>query len=120
MGFEDVLKYCVLKLGAFEDFPFGPEPSVIKVSNKMFALISTSNNKVNLSLKCDPIIALTLREQYNGVTAGYHLNKKHWNTIICDEKILEDEVKWMIDHSYNLVFKALTKVEKNKLNNYFK
>ncbi|MDP4179683.1 MAG: MmcQ/YjbR family DNA-binding protein [Bacillota bacterium] len=111
----DVLKYCLSKKGAYEDYPFGPEPVTIKIGSKMFALISNRSDKLYLSLKCDPFMAQSLREQYSNISPGYHLNKQHWNTIIVDESIPEHEVIWMIDHSYELVFKSLSKTEKERI-----
>ncbi len=111
----DVLKYCLSKKGAYEDFPFGPEPITVKVGSKMFALLSNRSDKNFISLKCDPFVAQSLREQYSSVTPGYHLNKQHWNTITIDGTIPEHELIWMIDHSYDLVFKSLTKAEKKQL-----
>jgi predicted DNA-binding protein (MmcQ/YjbR family) len=111
----NALNYCLSKKGAYKDFPFGPEPATIKVGSKMFALISNRSDKVLLSLKCDPFVAQSLREQYTGITPGYHLNKQHWNTIVLDEFIPEHEILWMIDHSYELVFKSLTRAEKESI-----
>jgi predicted DNA-binding protein (MmcQ/YjbR family) len=111
----DVLKYCLSKKGAYEDFPFGPEPITVKVGSKMFALISNRSDKIFISLKCDPFVAQSLREQYLSITSGYHLNKQHWNTIAIDGTIPKQELIWMIDHSYDLVFKSLTKSEKKNI-----
>lgn len=115
MNIKDFKEYCLSKKGAVEDFPFGPEVLVIKVASKMFALISDSNNKFTASLKCDPFLAQDFRQQYSAVTAGYHLNKKHWNTLLLDGSIPDNEILWMIDHSYELVLKSLTKAEHNSI-----
>ena len=101
--------YCLSKKGAEEDFPFGPDVLVIKVAGKMFALISQRENKLCLSLKCDPFLAQDFRQRYPSITAGYHLSKKNWNTIEVDGSIPEDELHWMMDHSYALVLKGLPK-----------
>lgn len=91
------------------DFPFGEGTSVYKVGDreagegKMFALIDDSSNPLRISLKCDPQLALVLREKYESVVAGYHLNKKHWNTIIATGQLGDDEIKDLIRLSYNLV-----------------
>lgn len=85
------------------DYPFGEGVAVYKVHDKMFALVSEGKEPVNLSLKCDPQLAETLREKYVTVMPGYHLNKKHWNTIILSGELPWDEVKALIDHSYRLV-----------------
>lgn len=112
---EALINYCLSKKGASEDFPFGPDVLCIKVASKMFALISLRGNKLNISLKCDPILAEDLRQQYKALTQGYHLNKKHWNTLSVDGSIPDQEIFWMIDHSYNLVLKGLTKSEQELL-----
>lgn len=112
MKLKEVINYCLTKQGAFQDYPFGPEPTVIKVSSKMFALISLKDGHVNTSLKCDPMLAQNLRQQYESVKPGYHLNKEHWNTVVIDGSIPVSEIMWMIDHSYELIVKSLTKMEK--------
>lgn len=93
--------------GAWLDFPFGESTSVYKIKsegdNKMFALIANDSKPLRLSLKCDPLLAEKLRETYETVLPGYHLNKKHWNTIICSGQVPEDELKSLILLSYNLV-----------------
>jgi predicted DNA-binding protein (MmcQ/YjbR family) len=109
MDITTIKNHCLSKKGAFEDFPFGTDVLVIKVANKMFALISHQESKSMISLKCDPFIAQSLREQYSAITPGYHLNKQHWNTVILDESVPDNELYWMIDHSYGLVVKSLTK-----------
>lgn len=88
------------------DYPFGEGVAVYKIGDetgKMFALIAEGTKPVRLSLKCDPQLAEVLREKYETVLPGYHLNKKHWNTIICSGQVPEDELKGLIVHSYNLV-----------------
>lgn len=90
------------------DFPFGEGTSVYKVGNKetgegkMFALIADGSKPLRVSLKCDPLLATTLREKYESVLPGYHLNKKHWNTIICSGQLSEDEIKDLVRLSYHL------------------
>jgi len=106
-----VLGWCLEMPGAREEFPFGPEPSVVKVGSKMFALISGSR-PVSLSLKCDPDIAQMLRQEFAVVKPGYHLNKRHWNTVVLDGTVPEKDVRWMIEHSYSLVVKSLPKRER--------
>lgn len=114
MDFKDIKLYCMSKNGATEDFPFGPEPLVIKVGSKMFAIISIKFSKISISLKCDPFVAESLRETHAAITPGYHLNKQHWNTVVIDGSVPEKEIMWMIDHSYELVYKSLSKEEKNQ------
>ncbi|HAC56316.1 TPA: hypothetical protein DCF80_02340 [Candidatus Saccharibacteria bacterium] len=92
--------------GVVLDYPFGEEVMVYKVGDekgKMFALISEDSSPVRLSLKCDPGLAELLREKYETVLPGYHLNKKHWNTIICSGQVPDDELRDLIRHSYELV-----------------
>jgi predicted DNA-binding protein (MmcQ/YjbR family) len=85
------------------DYPFGENTAVYKVNNKMFALVTEKKTPVSISLKCDPLLAETLREKYESVMPGYHLNKKHWNTILLAGQLDWDEVKDLITLSYNLV-----------------
>lgn len=89
------------------DYPFGEGVAVYKVGipgdGKMYALVAEKSDPVNLSLKCDPLLAQTLRERYESVMPGYHLNKKYWNTIILTGQLSWQEVKDLIDHSYRLV-----------------
>lgn len=92
--------------GVVLDYPFGDDVAVYKLGDekgKMFALIQENTDPVRLSLKCDPTLAELLREKYDTVLAGYHLNKKHWNTIICTGQVPEDELRDLIRHSYELV-----------------
>jgi predicted DNA-binding protein (MmcQ/YjbR family) len=85
------------------DYPFGKDVAVYKAGDKMFALIAEGAKPVRISLKCDPLLAETLREKYETVLPGYHLNKKHWNTIICSGQLGEDEIKDLIVHAHQLV-----------------
>lgn len=85
------------------DYPFGENTAVYKVNDKMFALVKENSDPVQLSLKCDPLLAETLREKYETVLPGYHLNKKHWNTIILTGQLSWEEIQDLIRHSYQLV-----------------
>ena len=109
--------YCLRKPGAFEDFPFGEDTLVIKVKDKMFALIPLDRHDEppQISLKCDPQLADMLRDIYDAVKPGYHLNKKHWNTVTVDGSISDDEVFEMIDQSYILVVKSLKKADRDEI-----
>ncbi|MGG4146008.1 MmcQ/YjbR family DNA-binding protein [Paenibacillus algorifonticola] len=111
---EHYIKYCLGKKGAFKDYPFGPEALVMKVEGKMFALIAEDDRK-SISLKCDPIIAENLREQHAAVIPGYYMNKKHWNTVLLDGSLEQEEVESMINHSYELVVKSLPKTVRESL-----
>ncbi|WP_371378054.1 MmcQ/YjbR family DNA-binding protein [Sporomusa aerivorans] len=109
MDSKVLYSYCLTKPGAIEDYPFGPDIIVIKVAGKIFALLWRRDGKDTLSLKCNPDYAEILRKQYPGVTPGYHLNKRHWNTVLLDGRIPEDEIRQFIDHSYDLVYNSLPK-----------
>ncbi len=112
---SSIIEYCLTKKGTSQEYPFGPDVIVMKVRSKMFSLISPSAKKPTLSLKCDPFLAENLRSQYPSVTPGYHMNKRHWNTIVVDGSVPDHEIRWMIDHSYELVVKSLTKIEREGL-----
>jgi predicted DNA-binding protein (MmcQ/YjbR family) len=93
--------------GSVETFPFGPEASVFKVADKMFALSRLSNRPLQVSLKCEPLLAEQLREAYPAVLPGYHLNKRHWNTVVLDGSIPDRIIKDMVEDSYDLVVSRL-------------
>lgn len=95
--------YALAMPNARLDYPFGKDVAVYKVGDKMFALIPENSDPTRISLKCDPQLAINLRERYETVVPGYHLNKKHWNTIICTGQLSEDEIHDLIVHSYHLV-----------------
>jgi predicted DNA-binding protein (MmcQ/YjbR family) len=103
MDHKVVEEYILSMPNARLDFPFGEGVAVYKVKGKMFALISEGTDPLRLSLKCDPQLALVLREKYETVLEGYHLNKKHWNTIILTGQLPWEEIQGLIVHSYNLV-----------------
>ncbi|MCM3703895.1 MmcQ/YjbR family DNA-binding protein [Paenibacillus macerans] len=109
--YNKLTAYCLSKKGAVQEYPFGPDTLVMKVGGKIFALIPVPGNEsaVQISLKCDPVIAANLREQHKCVQPGYHLNKQHWNTVTADGSLPIDDLQAMIDHSYDLVLKGLTK-----------
>jgi predicted DNA-binding protein (MmcQ/YjbR family) len=110
MDHKTIEEFLLTMPNAFLDYPFGEDVAVYKIGDKseaskgkMFALISEDKEPVNLSLKCDPLLAETLREKYETVLPGYHLNKKHWNTIILTGQLPWEEVQALISHSYDLV-----------------
>ncbi len=109
MNVESFRDYCLSKPAATEGAPFGPDNIVFKVKGKMFALLALDEVPTRVNLKCDPDLALELRDRYEQVEPGYHMNKKHWNTVVLDGVIPDREVKTMIDHSYELVAKSLPK-----------
>jgi predicted DNA-binding protein (MmcQ/YjbR family) len=102
MNIESLREYCIAKKGADESFPFGEDTLVFKVKGKIFALVNL-NGELSINLKCDPVFAIELRERYAAVTPGYHMNKKHWNTVMLDGSVPDIEIQKWIDHSYNLV-----------------
>lgn len=116
---EQITDYCTDFPGTSQDFPFDQETMVFKVRGKMFALVNVTwwmdgNQKMNL--KCDPGRALELREQYESITPGYHMSKKHWNTVgVNDGELDQDQIFEMIDHSYELVVKNLPKKDQEGL-----
>ncbi|WP_233531847.1 MmcQ/YjbR family DNA-binding protein [Paenibacillus alkalitolerans] len=112
---EDIVQYCLSKRGAWADHPFGPEPLVIKVASKMFAIIAGNNDVTHISLKCDPETAYLLRQEFSSVKPGYHLNKMHWNTVTAEDTIPNEQLLWMIDHSYDLVARSLPKSKREEL-----
>ena len=103
MNHKQVEEYILSFPGAKLDYPFGEGVAVYKVQDKMFALIAEGKEPVRLSLKCDPLLAKTLREEYESVLPGYHLNKKHWNTLILTGQLSWEQVQDLIRLSYNLV-----------------
>jgi predicted DNA-binding protein (MmcQ/YjbR family) len=104
----DILKAACLGLnGAEETFPFNPETSVFKVGGKIFALTALGDEPLKVSLKCDPELAVQLREAHPAITAGWHLNKRHWNTVTIDGSVPETLLREMIEDSYDLVVASL-------------
>lgn len=103
MDHKTVEEYILSMPNSHLDYPFGEDVAVYKVTDKMFALISETKQPLNLSLKCDPLLAETLREKYETVLPGYHLNKKHWNTILLTGQLPWEEVQTLIQLSYQLV-----------------
>ena len=117
MQLESLRKYLVEKKDVTEELPFGPEALVFKVMGKMFALIAWEETPLRITLKCEPEHALALREIYDAVKPGYHMNKEHWNTITLDDSIPEEQILEMIDDSYLMVVKKLKKADRQKLQN---
>ena len=109
MDLTEFREYCLSKPNTTEGTPFGPDVIVFKVSGKMFALAALDEVPPTANLKCDPELALDLRDRYEQVRPGYHMNKKHWNTVEIERGIPDLELRKMIDHSYELVIKGLPK-----------
>lgn len=108
MNERDLNDYVLSMPNAWLDYPFGEGTAVYKIGNhdgkdKLFAIIAEGTKPVQISLKCDPELALVLRDKYETVLPGYHLNKKHWNTILCTGQVPEDELHDLIRHSFELV-----------------
>ncbi len=102
MNIEILREYCISKRNVTESFPFGDDTLVFKVAGKIFVLANLEGD-LTINLKCDPSLALELRERYAAVTPGYHMNKKHWNTIKIDGSVPDKEIFSWVDHSYDLV-----------------
>ena len=115
MDLESFREYCLNKPHVTEGTPFGEDVLVFKVAGKIFALAPLDEVPARANLKCDPDLALELRDRYEQVQPGYHMNKKHWNTVEIDSEIPEPELRRMIDHSYELVVKSLPKAARAKL-----
>lgn len=109
MNIETLRTYCLSKPGATESFPFGEETLVFKVGGKIFALTSLDGSPLSVNLKCDPELSVELREQHDAVRPGYHMNKKHWNTVLINGSVRETDIRSWIDHSYDLIVSSLPK-----------
>jgi predicted DNA-binding protein (MmcQ/YjbR family) len=116
MNIEAFRMHCLSKKGVTEEFPFDNVTLVYKVMGKMFAATDI-DLFTSINLKCDPEKAIELREHFSSILPGYHMNKKHWNTILIDGSISNKLIFEMVDESYNLVVAGLTKKEKNSLIN---
>jgi predicted DNA-binding protein (MmcQ/YjbR family) len=117
MHLDELREYCINKKGVEEGFPFGGDTLVFKVMGKIFLLSGIDSQPVQFNAKCDPEKAIELRENYPCVLPGYHMNKQHWNTIICDGLVSDKQLQEWIDDSYNLVASSLTKRLKSELEN---
>ncbi len=115
MNLSELKTYLHQKAGTTEETPFGPEALVYKVMGKMFALVGHMSDPLTINLKCDPDDSLALRDQYESINPGYHMNKKHWNTITLNGEVPEPEIYDLIDHSYRLVVNGLRKAQKEEL-----
>jgi predicted DNA-binding protein (MmcQ/YjbR family) len=109
MNIEDLRSYCLQKAYVTEELPFGPDTLVFKVVTKLFLLTNLDHPDFRFNVKCDPELAIQLREQYSCVQPGYHMNKIHWNTISVDGSVNDKKLKEWIDNSYQLVFESLPK-----------
>jgi len=115
MNFKQMDHHIMSKQGVTFDYPFDEKVRVYRIGEKMFALTS-EEEPIRVNLKCDPIYSLELRTIYEGVTAGYHMNKKHWNTVIVEDSDVDEETaRELIDHSYDLIYNKLTKKQRELL-----
>jgi predicted DNA-binding protein (MmcQ/YjbR family) len=112
---QELRQYLLSKPEATEGFPFGPQVAVMKVCSKMFATLADGEGRVNMNLKCDPHEALILREIFAAVKPGYHMNKRHWNTVVLDGTIPRGEIERMVDNSYALVVRGLPRARRQAL-----
>jgi len=116
MNADAIREYCLKKKGKItEGFPFGEGVLVFKVEGKMFLLMSLDEHPVTMNVKCDPELAVDLRERYEAVRPGYHMNKTHWNTVVLDGSIPPQELRSMIDHSYEQIVRGMKKSIVEKL-----
>lgn len=118
MDVESVRSHCLAKKGVTEGFPFGEEVLVFKVMNKMFALVDLEGVPPGVNLKCAPERSAELRESYDAITPGYHMDKRHWNTVRLDGEVPERIVEELIDHSYELVVAGLRRADREALTRF--
>ena len=112
---KQLRRFCLARPGAVEEFPFGPQPSVFKVAGKIFALSDLAARPLKVSVKCEPELAEQLRASYPAVGPGYHLNKRHWNTVTIGGSLSDALVRDMVEDSYDLVVAALPRAQRARL-----
>lgn len=115
MNGAELRGHCLSLLGSYEEFPFGPETSAFKVAGKIFALSRLSDHPLRVSLKCDPWLAVELRKAHVAVIPGYHLNKRHWNTVTIDGSLSDAIISDMVEDSYDLVVSKLSRAKQQRL-----
>lgn len=115
MTLKDLKEYCLEKPGASVNFPFDEKTMTINVGKKMFFLTDISANDLRVNLKCNPFVAEDLRAEFIGIIPGYHMNKKHWNTVYVNNDVPKEKILELIDHSYTLVYNSLTKKEREHI-----
>jgi predicted DNA-binding protein (MmcQ/YjbR family) len=115
MNIEQLRDYCIALPAVTEEFPFGPETLVFKVKGKVFLLCGLDSEPLQFNVKCDPDTAVELREQYDAVRPGYHMNKKHWNTVLVNGSLSLQQLRQMIQDSYQLVVQSLPRKEREGL-----
>ena len=115
MEATELRAWCLEQAGAVEEFPFGPQTSVFKVARKIFAISALDRTPLDVSVKCEPELAAALRRSYPAIRPGYHLDKRHWNTIVLDGSLPDPLVRDMIEDSYDLIVSALPKRVREEL-----
>lgn len=115
MTYQELSAYLLAMPDSKKDYPFGPDSEVFKIKEKVFAILGEDKGVGRVNLKCDPAQAIELRDLFTGVIPGYHMNKKHWNTVILDGSVPDSEIERMVDHSFALVVKGLKKAERTAL-----
>ncbi|TYR35024.1 MmcQ/YjbR family DNA-binding protein [Sphingobacterium phlebotomi] len=120
MNIEDIREYCIAKPAVTEELPFGPDTLVFKVGGKVFLLVGLDQvESLSFNVKCDPDIAVELRLNYpETVIPGYHMNKKHWNTVYCNRQLPDERLRMFIDDSYALVYNSLSKAVRESIAYY--
>jgi predicted DNA-binding protein (MmcQ/YjbR family) len=113
MNVEEIRDYCLAKKRVEESFPFDNETLVFKAGGKIFLLMGINANPIQFNVKCEPQKAIDLREKYSCVLPGYHMNKAHWNTIVCDGRATKKLIFEWIDHSYDLIIRSLPKKQRD-------
>ena len=115
MNIESLRNHCLSLKAVTEDTPFGEDTLVFRVMDKIFALTSLDTEGCRVNLKCDPDYAIELREQYDDIQPGFHMNKKHWNTVLCENGLEDKLIISLITHAYDMVVKSLPKAKKEIL-----
>jgi predicted DNA-binding protein (MmcQ/YjbR family) len=115
MRATELRDHCLSFRGSTETFPFGPDTSVFKVAEKIFAISALRRQPLQISLKCDPLLAPQLREAHPAIAPGYHLNKRHWNTVTVDGSLPDQMLKDMVEDSYDLVVSRLSQARQRAL-----
>ncbi len=115
MNIEEFRDFCLKKPFVSEEFPFGPETLVYKVAGKVFALCGLDEVEFSVNLKCDPLYAEELRENYSEIKPGYHMNKKHWNTVSFEGNLADELLYRLIDHSYQKVIESFSKKKRQEM-----
>ena len=116
MNIETLREYCISKAGVTEKFPFDEDTLVFKVGNKIFLLANLASAQT-FNVKCEPEKAIALREEFKDIKPGFHMNKQHWNTVCYDGSLTDKMLFMLIDHSYDLVYKSLSKNQLQLINN---